>query len=202
MKKIVILLVLVLLTGCGSNNTNSGVVSGGSSSSNATNSIETNEKAQAIPLKAGDSINLDFVEITIDESNIKDEYKFSSKESGIQMTYGKSAESGYKYIFLRGTIKNLDGNSIDPDSIVGNIVVNEKYNYKMDTLFAKNDASPANNIEPLITINYLFYAQIPDELANSFSIATFTFGFDDKFGNSRNAKVEDCEYIYSYTVAK
>lgn len=54
-------------------------------------------------------------------------------------------------------------------------------------------------VAPLNEVPIYIIAQIPVELADSFSACTFTMGFADKFTNKWYTDVADCTYAYTFT---
>ena len=65
-----------------------------------------------------------------------------------------------------------------------------------------------DTVEPLGEYDFFMYAEVADELADSYSKASFRFGFYDQFDNSEMAKnkaFEDepipmCPYYYTITL--
>ena len=199
-KLLVVLLGLLLMVGCSSNSGTD--PNNNQTPSNPVNGSDNTGKTELVALKNNDVISTDFVEITVEGSSLEDEYKFVSKDSGITITSGLSSKSGEDYIFIKCTLKNIAGSEIEPKNIIGKVLINDKYEYNLDVFLCDEGAQPTFRAKPLVKMNYLIYASIPDELVKDFKSAKFTFGFEDNFEWAWDKEASDCKYAYTYSVSK
>ena len=140
-----------------------------------------------------DTITLDFVEMTINEVGIEEDIRITiSTKSGSftnTQTTGPQPEAGNKFVYIRGTIKNLHTSALSPDrGIFGNVNF-DNYVYPVSKGQANisinnEEGRRQSSIEPLMTYTFTLYAAIPDELAENFSKGSFTFVFDDMFDST------------------
>lgn len=153
-------------------------------------------------INVGETIALEFVEITIDELTEAQEFKYTSGSSGISITTGVYEEEGKTYIGLKGRMKNLLGDAIRPRDIVGELVVDDKYTYEVSVFTCDDNANSGFEIAPLENVNYVIYASVPDELIESYKTCSLRFGFDYNFNQGSFAELDDCQLIYVLTANK
>ena len=185
--------------------------------SNTTEEMQEQEepKREAVEIAIGDTISLDFVEITFEETGVAEDIQTSITTSiqtgtSTQIT-GPNPETGKQFVYMAGTIKNLSTEALPVhDFFEGNVMV-DKYNYNIT---ANNcnvitaAGRPTYTLDPLLTYTFIIYAAIPDELAEEYTSSTFTFGFYDLFDNmelSRNRAFSDnaiaeCPHQYKITL--
>lgn len=190
------LLMVLSLCACGQetesvpqNNT----VAQNDSASNEVNTMPPTDapKASAIAVNFGDVIENENLLMTIETAEIKEELKYqksSNFSTSLHIDEGKQA------FCLIGTIENIGGNEINEWAFAGKLVVDDKYNYDV-RMWCPND------LEPLTEGPFYLYAEIPDKLVDSYSTATFTFGFNNDF-ESGFGDVEDLENLFTITVTK
>lgn len=138
-------------------------------------------------------ISTDTVELQFTEQGIADDIRITSRESGISITSGPSPESGKRFVFIRGTVKNLSTHAVMVN-LVGAFDI-DGYSYDMDTHTIDANGNPLYTIDPLETMTITLYAAVPAELIDNYSRANLLFGFNDEFGMSA---LHDCQYQYVY----
>ena len=162
-------------------------------------------------LSNGDSVKLDFVEMTIGECGIKAEVLPDYLPNGMKI-YGRfDAREGKQYVFVKGTIKGLATSAIDLPAITGTVMLGD-YSYKVDTngngevMFFSQDWKSEQQLEPLTTLNFFIAASVPDELADSHDSCVLTFGFKDMFDSDgyqlffADDPLSECDYVYSVDI--
>ena len=151
-----------------------------------TNKTESKEEADknekkkpavnAIPLEVGGAIENECFVMTIDSMEIVDEYSY---KSGERVTRSLYVEDGYKLLMVKGLFENNHTTVIKDDCFALAATVNDTYvagNYDVKLCFERNDS---DEIDPYTEMNYVLYMNIPEKLAEQFSTATFTIGFND-----------------------
>ncbi len=168
-------------------------------------------KAEPISVAVGETITLDFVEISIDEVGVAEDIKRSITNGNVTRTSGPETESGMSFIYIDGIIKNLDTNKLPVyDYFIGEFLL-DKYSYEIDTNdcdIINANGEPLSTIAPLTTGSFRLYATIPNELATTYQSATFTFGFYDMFDNQElsyhkaftDDPIAECPYQYIITL--
>ncbi|MBR3785652.1 MAG: hypothetical protein IKJ77_04545 [Firmicutes bacterium] len=146
-------------------------------------------------VKKGDKVTTDFVEMTVKGHDVKPEVKFSKTSGSFTTTTGLYENSGKKYMYIEGSLKNVSKQELDAE-FVGSLVV-DGYEYEIDE-FLVEDASSCYSIEPLASVSYVLYAEIPNELAGNYKSAVLNFGFDEYF--KYGTDFEDCPYQFSYKI--
>ncbi len=161
-------------------------------------------------LKIGDTLSLEFVEMTFDEWGIAEDIKQSITTGNVTRTFGPEPESGNQYIFIKGSIKNLNTEDLPVyDYFIGEFDINGyKYTVSANECYVYTETGEHESmIAPLTTCNYYLYAKIPDELASaSEQQISYRFGFYDLFDNyelAKNRSFEDdpislCPYQYIF----
>ena len=159
------------------------------------------EKLAERSIKIGDTISLDFVEMSFDETGVADTI-LPVDTSGVYSYIGDKENE--KYFYLTGTLKNTSGNAYSVDNIYAQIIFDGKYTYSA-LLAACNwsDDFYGDRVNPLASVKYYIYASIPEELIESYSECVITFGFSDNFSTSKYSLTQDkCDYVYTITQSR
>lgn len=147
-----------------------------------------------VKLNLGDSVDLDFLEMTVGSASWSDELK-PTDTSGVY-SYMSDVENE-TYFWLTGTMKNISGNSYNVEDIVAEIVFDSKYTYNA---YLKADDGGNDfygyNVKPLASVKYYIYASVPDELIDMYSTVTVKFGFKENFSGSYFDEFDECDYLY------
>ena len=194
MKKKIFLSLLMLfglftITGCGSIEIEDTSNTGG-------------EKVKAESKKLGDTISLDFVEVTLDSLEVKDNYEFSYTKDTSYGTRTKKASiepktSDLKLVTLRGSFTNKTSNEIytsnSPMYGIFKITGNE-YTATIEG-YNTEEAEVYLAIAAQQKIEYFFYAEVPTEVADNITSCEVKFGFKKDLGPIVT-DFSDLDYIY------
>ena len=157
-------------------------------------------KAEAVDI--GNTITVDFAEITIDEAGIADDIKTSIKTGNITYTSGPDSSEDTEFVYIRGTIKNTSKAEMNNPLISGNVDA-DGYTYELDLNVIESDGSSAFSIAPLISYTYTLYAEVPNEIAQNFEKCSMNFGFEENFENVFTSDESyDTQYIYTIKITK
>lgn len=169
-------------------------------------SKEEDNKTQAkepTVVNLGEKISNSDIEMTFVSSEFKDEIKWKTSEYS---TMNASIESGKVGASISGTFKNLRGTAINQSNIIGKLVVDDKYTYEMS--FKPHISG--FSVEPLEDVEYDFYAQVPQEIKETYNKMEFIIGYNNDFesittkyvNGKMTDKYENLDNIYSITVTK
>ena len=153
----------------------------------------TPEATPTIPqLQLGDTIDLDFLKMTIDNISIEDEiYPFDTSGAYLYI----SDVDGSQYVCLCGVITNLSSSDLDSRYFMSKVTINDEYSYDAELCIGSNpNAITDYALEPLGSAHYYLYASVPDTAVNIMEKGTISLAFNDGFARS------DGNYSYTYTI--
>ena len=152
--------------------------------------------------KIGDTISLDFVEVTLDKLEVKNNYKFRREEKTSYGTNIRNASiepetSDFKLVTLRGNFTNKTSGEVYTDNKImyGIFEINGS---KYSTTFAGFNTAEANrffSIKPQQKVEYFLYAEVPSNVADNIETCKIKFGFQNDL-NSFILDLNDLDYIY------
>lgn len=130
--------------------------------------------------KIGDTIQTDYVSLTLDRYSSDKEIRSGTSQYGTYTYY--TSDNGDPYFYLYGTLKNLGGTPADIRNIYVQFCFDGKYNYKGSV----DGVSSASNgfihdISPLAEVDYYIYAAVPQELVDTFTTCEVKIGFTENF---------------------
>lgn len=157
-------------------------------------------------LKMGDTIETDYVHLTLDEYDSDMEIQSGTSQYGSYTYY--YSDNGDPYFYLKGTFKNLGGVPVDIRHIYVQFCFDGKYNYKGEVAGA-SDASNGfiNDISPLAEVTYYIYAAVPQELIDTFRTCSVRIGFTENFDYkvvdvNDLPKFENCDDVFVLEISK
>ena len=150
----------------------------------------------AEPYNLNETITTDTIELTFTEMGVAEDIRITSDESGLSITSGPSPESGKKFIFIKGTVKNLDTSAIWI-KMAGKFTI-DGYTFDMKVHSANSLGHPLSEIEPLEEFTIILYAPVSNELIDSYNEAVLTFGFNDSFDTIWSLDETEHTYIISF----
>lgn len=164
-----------------------------------------NLAAEAMPsnhtesVTLGDTVSLDFVEISLEETGVSDTILPVDTSRGYSYISDNELE---KYYYVTGVLKNLSGSAYSADDIFAEMVFDGKYTYSANLIAcAWSNNFYDDYVKSLGTVKYYIYASIPDELIESYSECVLTFGFANNFSVSKYSLSEEkCDYLYSIII--
>ena len=159
-------------------------------------------KVTSSPIRLGEVITLEFVEMTLEELQVSD--KILPQKTSSVYSYIPDVENE-QFFCITGELKNLSGNSYDVEQIYAEMVFDDKYTYSANLLAcAWTNDFYGNNVKPLGTVKYHIYSSVPDELINSWSTCIITFGFQNEFESESYSYVEkeECDYLYTLSLER
>lgn len=152
--------------------------------------------AEFTPVPAGETITLDFMELTI-----------GNVGSGAKLTEGNSSlvtsNESNGYYWLDATLMNTAGQAIPLYNMDVRMVFDDKYTYEGDVrCFTGSD------MDPLVQNHIYIYAEIPKTLMDSYQSVTIQFGFNDEFADydyeqfNYELALENFQNLYEFTYTK
>ena len=150
------------------------------------------EGAEPTALAFGEAQTLDFIEFTFTKADLYNKIYYSN--------WYMSATKGKQYISVSGPVRNTSDHYQELGKIIGEVVIDDTYTFSMSRFFVEAD-SYKSVMDPLSEGTLYLYAEIPDELAESFTSASFRFGFNENL-EEKPEKLENAEYIYQIDASK
>lgn len=151
-------------------------------------------------LKIGDTIQTDYVMLTLDAYDSDPEIRSGTSQYGIYTYY--TSDNGDPYFYLTGTLKNLGGTPVNIWNTYVQFCFDGKYNYKGSV----DGVSSASNgfihdISPLAEVDYYIYAAVPQELIDTFKTCEVKIGFTENFDYkvvdvNDLPKFENCDDVF------
>lgn len=152
--------------------------------------------AEFLDVNTGDTITLDFVEITIGDV-----------ANGPEMTEGYSSyipsNESNQFFWLTADLMNTSGNAFPLYNMSVRLTFDDKYNYEGDVrCFTSSD------MDPLVQNKIYIYAEVPATLMETYQTVTVQFGFNDEFGdydyeaNNYELALENYDHLYQFTYTK
>lgn len=131
-------------------------------------------------LSVGDTIETDYVCMSLDTYGSADEIRSGTGQYGSYRYY--TSENGDPYFYLFGSFKNLGGTPVDIQHIYVQFCFDKKYNYKgeVDGVISTN-GDFISDVSPLAEVNYYLYAAVPQELIDTYSSCIVKIGFTKNF---------------------
>ena len=140
------------------------------------------------------------MEITIDEVNSSDTILPTDTSKGY--SYKADVEKE-KYFYISGTLKNLSGDSYDVEHIFAQMVFDDKYTYSGQmAACAWTSNFYGEYVKPLGSVKFYIFSSIPDELIDTYSQCTVSFGFQNNFDGTMFLSKDDCDYLYTLTATR
>ena len=205
MKKKILLTILcgvclLGITGCGNNNNNNT-----NSVQNDNSNIDSNNqesKVKSESKKLGDTISLDFVEVSLDSLEVKENYKFKYTEQTSVGKYIKNDSiepktSDFKLVTLRGNFTNKTSKDIYTANrpMYGVFKINGNEYKATINAFNTAEAERFSTIQAQQKVEYFFYAEVPTNVANEISSCEIKFGFKKDL-DPKVLDFNDLDYIY------
>lgn len=162
-------------------------------------------------LGMGETVEVDFMQMAFEDYVVASDIKHSVTVGMVTRHTGPDPLPGQQYICLEGVIQNTSTSPLPVyDFFLGEFDI-DGYKYKVgatDCDILTPDGDTVTNIDPLMEYKFRIYTAIPDQLANSFSQASFRFGFYDGFDNRELSSsrafsedpVGDCPYQFDIAI--
>ena len=153
------------------------------------------EAANIYDLKQiGDSVDVGFATLTFEDIGISDEL-YPADTSSSYLYFEK--ESGYKYVFLKGRIKNTGSEDIDSRYVRGSILINGVYDYATEMTIMANPSSITDfAIRPFEEAMYYVYASIPEEAVTVKTDGLIHLSFNDGFKSGNTPAQYNYEFVF------
>lgn len=176
----------------------SGGTIGDNTNTDDTQSNDTDVKS----VKIGETFSVgEVMEITLNSSEWCDEILPSNTSGGY--SYLKNV-NGEKFFVVKGTIKNLSGESFDIQyASNADVLINGKYKASATLKAEEADGkSFYGNVKPLQTLNLIIYSSVSDDLYNSCENAVLTMNIvkdESKLNNFYNDDTSHDTFTISFS---
>lgn len=188
MKKLLSLIMAMVLClsicACGAESNDGGNADDSVISGDAQDTTPTEpEGPTATPVNIGDTIDLDYATVTLDDYVVTTGYQFEHTDtsSGIKVTRktGFDCSSGMKIICLTGKFTNKSKAEVysSNNPIYGKIIIN---GYEYETrmrCYIVEEAESVSGVAPLREVDYFLCAEVPESLVGQIDTCQFYIGF-------------------------
>ncbi|MBQ7123457.1 MAG: hypothetical protein IJO01_02430 [Oscillospiraceae bacterium] len=171
-----------------------------SSGSITVNIVPEDFRVEAVVKKVavGSYETTDFAKFTFKKLETTKEV-YPNDVSGVYLYYKQ--ESGYKFITLRGTVKNLAAENLEGRYINAVVSINDKYNYDCEVIFGANPSALTDYaITPFEESPLYIIAKVPNDALSAMTSGTLTVQFNENFG--KGIKGGDYAYTYVFNIPK
>ena len=159
-------------------------------------------------IKMGDTISTDFAEIVFDEDDIVDEIKISNTTGGgggygghITITQViEQEESGKKFIYLRGTVKNIGTYPMEPDNMKAKLIINDKYELDGKVSVVTEGAERVRELDPLNSAIIILDTGIDSSAVADINKLVWQIGFEQSFSGDDKGEPKGSRYYYQIPV--
>lgn len=193
------LLALLFLSACSGISGTSGDSAAPPAKAGALSPGELSAEEQAEPretkLNLKETQNLPFAEFTLESADILRRVGGEGRNA----TY-HSAPDGKRFFAVSGPISNKHTSAIQLSNIVGEVVFDDTYTFTLNVTATQGNYLNSK-MEPFAEGKLVFYAEIPEEYADTFTKATVRFGFDDAF-EKKPADLASAAHVYSIETSK
>ena len=147
----------------------------------------TEEPITCPRLSLGDLLEEGGVSITLERAETLGAITSIKKGEGMS----RSAPEGCKYLTLTGTIRNTGARTVDADGIIGEVRLDGKYTYTLEK-FVVQGLLFNTELPPLARGKLYLYAEVPTELADSFTDCRVMFGYNEGL-QGKSAALAGCD---------
>lgn len=201
---LLVLIMFISLATCGDSTSKTTSDSQSQSKTESTETTEATETTKADSITLGSTIDLEYVNMTLDSFEISNGYSFEATDnsSGISVTTRSSIDcpADMKLICLKGKFTNKTKGDIFPANgpIYGELVVNG-YTYKTEMdCYISETAESVLTLAPLRTVDYYLYAEVPVALADAVEDCTLNIGFVTDLDASKPVfEMSDNDVLYT-----
>lgn len=159
---------------------------------------EQEEKIISKSVQLGGKETLGFAEIKFEKTSLENEL-YPKDTSGVYMYFEE--EAGKKYFQLVGTIKNTSNLQYDIEHMCATFCFDDYYTFNAALAADAGQFRAFDHyVDPLNTVDFHLYVQIPNELANSFKSCVIQFGFSENFDSVYD--FDECDYLYELKCTK
>ena len=164
--------------------------------------------AGPVDIAMNEDISTDFVQIRFEEEDIVNEIKVSSTTGGGSGSGGhititqiiEKEESGKKFVYLKGTIKNIAAYPVEADKIKSKLVINDKYELEGDVDVVTEGADRIHNLDPLNTAMIYLHTGIDAGVVSDISKLDWYIGFEECFSGNDRGDPNGSKYYYKILV--
>ena len=148
---------------------------------------------------AGTAFKSDKYEITVNDYSWVN--KIEPTKAAEQFNY-YDAEENSTILKINAKIKNLSSDSLNIDGIAYEATINDKYNYKLQTVIDKNgNLEPLAMVKPLEEVNAVIFTNIPNEAKNETKSLRLYCGYNDDYDNQFDT-FDSKEHFVEFSLAK
>lgn len=163
------------------------------------NSKDGNKKEDAQVIPMGQTFKTEKYEITINDYSWVT--KIEPTNPGEQFNF-YDAEENSTLLKINAKIKNLSSDSLNVDGIAYEATINNKYNYKLQTVIDKGgNLEPLAMVKPLEEVNVIIFTNIPNEAKNEMTSLRLYCGYNDEYDNQFDT-FESKKHIVEFSLEK
>ena len=166
---------------------------------NQNNQVDKSEKGDAefTTVNLGDTVTTDFISMSLDSVKTAAPNLESPKGNGYL-----NGEDGKTFFYISGNAKNLNSDRYDLTDMYVVFTFDDKYNY-IGAITPWKERLNVNDVDPLETVEYNMYVDVPSEVIDSYSKCTVKFAFHKNLEHDALADdFNDYEYCYQVNLDK
>lgn len=159
----------------------------------------SSSKGELNEVAFGETIATDFVELTFDEKDTVNELVNVYTSSGGGITIKNVIEqekANTKYVYVKGTVKNISSGQYDPEEMKARFIVDGKYELEGKVSTIDGNGSDTINLDPLNSEVIYVSAGLDSAAAESAKSIELYLGFERSFSGSSNGDPKDSTYYY------
>ena len=148
-------------------------------------------------IRLDQKVELENVVFTIKKMEWKEEIKPSKPDSFY--SYRKDIEDEI-YIVFYATFKNMSGDSVRFTEIPAQLTFNKKFKYNCIVCSDGNDLEVNTSTKPLKNEQILFYASVPNEIADIWQNAELKFGMNNDLAWKMINKLDEVDSVFQLAI--
>lgn len=168
--------------------------------------IQKQEDKKGKDVKLGETIEDEYIKMTLDTFEVEAEYKFRYETKGSVGTSIKNSgiegKSGMKLVCLRGKLTNKTSSDVYTSNnfVKGEMTINGN---KYKTTLKCFDTEHAEHYTTMVAqqeAEYFLYAEVPENVADNIESCNISFGWVKDLDSRNTAfatNISDLDYIYT-----
>ncbi len=155
---------------------------------------------EATAVNLGDTIDLDFVKVTLDTLDVtKEGYHFEYTEGNVTYQSSVEPDRGMSMVCLRGKFTNKTNAEVYPsnDPLYSVFTINGNEYKGQLKCYLVDYAESCMGVAAQQEVDYFCCAQVPENVAADIQTCSITFGFQQDIVTGYIGGVDELDYVYT-----